>query len=370
MNLLLINYEYPPVGGGAATATQAMARALASQGHTPHVLTARWGTLRGSTIEDGVHVHRVPALRSRAEACSIPEMSSFVVSALLAVRPLVRRHRLGGAIAFFAFPCGPVARWSALPFVVSLRGGDVPGAEPGLAWLHRLLTPIRRDMLRAAGAVVANSTGLAAMSEAADPVPVQVVPNGVDTALFRPAADPRPRGGPLRLLFVGRFQAQKNLAWLLRQLAAPGLPAFRLTLVGDGPLRVALQADARQLGLADHLEWLGWRSRAQLAALYPQHDVVVNPSLYEGMPNVVLEAMACGLPVIASRVPGNDVLVRDGENGFLFPLDDAAALPAALGRVADPGARSSLGRAARATAEAYSWDAVARAYAQYFTDSP
>jgi glycosyltransferase involved in cell wall biosynthesis len=365
MNLLLINYEYPPVGGGAATATQAIARALAAQGHSPHVLTARFGDQPAESEEQDVRIHRIPARRRRIEACSILEMGSFVASALLRIRSLVRRHRIGGVIAFFSFPCGPVARWSDRPYVVSLRGGDVPGAEPGLARMHALLAPLRRLILRDACAVVANSAGLSAMSEAADPVPVQVIPNGVDTTLFRPGPGPA-ASGTLRLLFVGRFQAQKNLSWLLRQLAGSSVPPFSLTLVGDGPLRAELQAEAASLGLSPHLEWLGWQSREQLAALYPRHDVLVNPSLYEGMPNVVLEAMACGLPVVASRVPGNDTLVHDGVNGFLFPLSDAPAFASALTKLATADRRAPLGRNALATAESFSWASVASRYAALF----
>lgn len=365
MNLLLVNYEYPPIGGGAATATQAIASALVAQGHSTYVLTASYDNLPTEQEEHGVRIHRVAALRRRLDASSVTEMASFMASALLAVRPLIRRHRIEGVIAFFSFPCGPIAWSSNLPYVVSLRGGDVPGTEPSLARIHALLTPLRRQILRDARAVVANSEGLRAMSEAADPVPVQVIPNGVDTTLFRPSTAVT-HDQPIRLLFVGRFQAQKNLSWLLRQLAGQSLPYLKLTLVGDGPLRDALQAETAALGLSDRVEWLGWQSRAQLAALYPRYDVLVNPSLYEGMPNVVLEAMACGLPVLASRVPGNDALVRDGENGFLFPLGDEQAFARALTLLATANRRITLGRAARLTAENFSWDSVARRYAALF----
>lgn len=112
------------------------------------------------------------------------------------------------------------------------------------------------------------------------------------------------------------------------------------------------------------------KSRAQLAALYPQHDALVNPSLYEGMPNVVLEAMACDLKVLASRVPGNDTLARDGENGFLFPLGDESAFATTLAQLAATGRRLPLGRAVRVTVESYSWNSVASRYAALFDEFP
>lgn len=374
MNLLLINYEYPPVGGGAATATQAMARALLTLGHTPHVLTARYRELRGLTTEDGVHVHRIAALRSRAEASTIVEMASFLACGSLQVRALCRRHGIDGIISFFSFPCGPVAWWSGRPYVVSLRGGDVPGAEPNLAAMHRLLAPLRRRVLRSACAVVANSEGLRALSARADPVPVRVIPNGVDSTFFRPPASRPPTSDPFRWLFVGRFQPQKNLAWMLRQFAtlrAGAPPPFTLDLIGDGPQRAELQQLAADLGLADIVRWHGWKERPKLLAIYQEADALVNPSLYEGMPNVVLEAMACGLPVLASRVAGNDAVVQDGVTGRLFALGDAPAFQAALlAWLANPITTKRLGVNAREITEReFSWIGTARSYLELFQSS-
>jgi glycosyltransferase involved in cell wall biosynthesis len=215
--------------------------------------------------------------------------------------------------------------------------------------------------------VVANSPGLKAMAEKADPVPVHIIPNGVDTAFFVPAAAPRPRSVPPRLLFVGRFQAQKNLPWLLDQLAeirrATAL-SFALDLVGDGPLLPALAARVRELRLADAVQFHGWKDRAELRTYYQAADLVINPSLYEGMPNVVLEAMACGRPVLASRVPGNDTAVVDRSTGWLFPPGDAASFSDCLRTLlARPEITRQLGAAARVRAEReYSWARTAQSY--------
>ncbi|MCI0654906.1 MAG: glycosyltransferase, partial [Methylococcaceae bacterium] len=164
MNLLLINYEYPPVGAGAANATWYMARELAALGHTPTVLTARFHELNGWSEEDGVRVYRCAALRGRRDRSSLIEMASFLLSAFLVLPRIARRSQAQGVIVFFSFPSGPLAWWAhrrwKIPYVVSLRGGDVPGAEPGLARMHRLRAPLRRRLLREARRVVATSEGL------------------------------------------------------------------------------------------------------------------------------------------------------------------------------------------------------------------
>jgi glycosyltransferase involved in cell wall biosynthesis len=367
------------VGAGAATATRAIARALLAAGHTPTVLTTSFGALAGVREEDGLRVIRVASRRRRRESATISEMASFMVHAARAVRRVVRSERVEGIIAFFSFPSGPAAWWahrgSGVPYIVSLRGGDVPGAEPGLRLVHWGLGPFRRRILRSALSVVANSPGLKAMADKADPVPVLMIPNGVDTDFFLPPGRER-RDNPVpRLLFVGRFQAQKNLPWLLDRLAdfrrASGQP-FALDLVGDGPQRPMLEARAGALGLAEIVRFHGWTDRPGLRAHYQSADLVVNPSTYEGMPNVVLEAMACGRAVLASRVPGNDTVVVDRVTGWLFSLDDpegfAGCLQTLLSR---PDVTLALGAAARERAKReYSWARATQSYLELLAAAP
>ena len=108
MNFLLINYAYPPIGGGAATATSAIAGHLASLGHAVTVLTSRFRDLKGPAQEGDIRVVRCPALRKHPDRSSILEMFSFLVSAGSLLGSLIRRHRIEASIVFFSFPCGPL----------------------------------------------------------------------------------------------------------------------------------------------------------------------------------------------------------------------------------------------------------------------
>ena len=369
MRVLLINYEYPPIGAGAANATAYIARAMARLGHHPVVLTAAYADLPRRSEEDGIEVLRVAARRARADRSNLFEMATFVASAALALPSVIRSRKPDGAIVFFSMPCGPLGllgRWFAnLPYVVSLRGGDVPGTEPGLSRVYTLLGPIRRLVLRKALAVVANSSGLKELSEAADPVGVLVIPNGVDTEHFRVSATDSVR--PFTFLFVGRFQKQKNLPLLLNAIAALRCQTdqrFRVVLVGDGPLRELLETTAAELGLGDVVSWHGWCRKQELLTRYQEADCFLNPSEYEGMPNTVLEAMACGLPVIASAVPGNDAVVSPHETGLLFESGSSGELVAAMSwMLGDPARARALGHAGRKRVEReFSWPRVAEGY--------
>ena len=373
MRILLVTYEYPPVGAGAARAGSALARALTELGHRVVVLTGRFKDLPSRYEDQGIIIHRVPTLRRRMDRSHMLEMASFLAAGLMFIPRIIRTHRVGGAIVFFSMPCGPIGllgRWiCGVPYIISLRGGDVPGAEPSLTFLHRVLSPIRRAVLKNSFAIVANSNGLRKMAETADRFPVQVIPNAVDTEFFVPA-HPKPGrdGSVLRILFVGRFRQQKNLPLLFRQVARLPPTAFELHLVGDGPEKQRLEGLAQKLGIASAIRWHGWLPPAALPQVYQSADCLVNPSLYEGMSNVVLEAMACGLAVIASRVPGNDELVQEGETGFLFDLQKPDSLLNAFGQLMnDRDLCARLGANARnCVTKKFSWSKVAQAYLALF----
>jgi glycosyltransferase involved in cell wall biosynthesis len=290
---------------------------------------------------------------------------------------IARKHSIEAVIVFFTLPCGPVARRLKrvlnLPYIVSLRGGDVPGLVPNLKFYHRLLCFWRRRILADAKAIVANDQGLARLSEAADPYPVHVVPNGVDCDYFVPLSSPSsPQSKrPFRWLFAGRLHVQKNLALLFSEFAALnkiGSGAGKLMIVGDGPIAKDLHTYAKELGIAGLITWLGWIQRDEVLSAYQSADAILNPSQYEGLPNVVLEAMACSRPVIASDIPGNNTLVLHEQTGLLFQLDDPHSLRKAMARfLLDPALVEKLGSAARIRVQReYSWDRVAQRYLELF----
>ena len=144
VNVLLINYEYPPIGAGAATATYHIAKEFIKAGNSVTVLTSQFRDKLGTEVENGINVIRCRSLRKYAEQSNIAEMLSFLLSASLSLPSVVKNREIEVAIVFFSFPCGPLGllcrAFFQIPYVLSLRGGDVPGAEPG----HGLLRPLRR----------------------------------------------------------------------------------------------------------------------------------------------------------------------------------------------------------------------------------
>ena len=176
---------------------------------------------------------------------------------------------------------------------------------------------------------------------------LHIVHCGIDPARY----DPAPRQGPPHLTFVGRLAAVKGVPVLLEALSVlkGELPGLRVTLIGDGPERARLEQDAADLGLRDVVDFAGYRSQSEVARALKVTDALVLPSFAEGVPVVLMEAMAAGRPVITSGVAGVSELVEHGKSGFLVPPGDAQRLAQAVRAVlADPDRRVEMGRTGRA----------------------
>ena len=374
MRLLLINSEYPPIGGGAGNASANIARVLAQQGQEVTLLTCRFARLPHNELHSGVRIVRVPSLRQRADRSTAIEQLSFLISASLWTSSLLRHDRPEGTLAFFGIPSGAVA-WLLktlyrIPYVVSLRGGDVPGFRPyDFRLYHQLMSPALHVVWRGAAAVVANSTGLRDLAHRFDAnIQIPIIPNGVDSERF---LAPSRRWSPPRILSVGRVVYQKGLDLAVRALAGLKDVPWEWRIAGDGPQMVTLQHLVTGLGLDERVHFLGWQDAARLKEQYSAANLFLFPSRHEGMPNAVLEAMASGLPVVATRIAGSEELVVDGETGTLVPAENVDALREALRPLLlDESARTRMGRAARRRVEeSFGWARVAQQYQEILEEA-
>ena len=183
---------------------------------------------------------------------------------------------------------------------------------------------------------------------------VELIPNGVDTAHFAPSGRRRAAGEPLRVIYVGRLSAEKNVAAAVEataSLGASGGPegaAVTLTVVGAGPLEEELLKQAQARAAADRITFIGVVDQRELPDEYGRADAFVLPSFTEGHPKALIEAMACGLACVASDCAGNRSLIKDGVTGLLFDARRPAELAEHLKRLAgDPVLAARLGAAAR-----------------------
>jgi glycosyltransferase involved in cell wall biosynthesis len=379
MRVLLLNYEYPPFGGGAGVATDALARGLARRGMVVDVITA--GERAGESSEllwDGaaeheglLTVYRVQVKRVGVHQAGMRAAIEYLRGAIPLVRRRMRERPYDVVHFFFSLPTGamlPVLDLGDTPVVVSLRGSDVPGYDPyqrGLERAHRMLLPLTRWIWRRATRVVAVCESLGRQAQATLPgLEYSVIQNGVDLGRFRPRARRTEPNRRIRCLAVSRLVERKGIDDLIRAFALLERGRYELEIVGGGADEQALRALSAELGLDDLVQFTGPLDRVRTAARYREADIFTLASWEEAFGNAFAEALASGLPVVGSNVGGIPELVEHGRAGVLVPPQDPETLAAAIRFLGDrPELRLEMGRRNRAYAEAnLSWERMTTRY--------
>lgn len=367
MNILMLNYEFPPIGGGAGRAHYHLLKEYAKHADLQvDVLTAR--DVPEFAVEQfapNVRLHRVGLHKKNLHYWTKREVIEWLFKARGHYRKLVAENAYDLVHAFFAFPSGWLCLKTAgkIPYVVSLRGSDVPGFNNRLKLDYVLLKGTFRRIWRGADAIVANSRGLAQLAQRFDPtLQYDVICNGIDTETFYPAAERR-LSGRLKLLTVCRLIERKRIDLLIEALAElvrNGTDA-ELTIVGHGNLEAELKVLARALNLTDRVCFRGLVEYEHLASIYREHHIFLMSSLHEGMSNAMLEAMACGLPIVTTACEGSEELVSG--NGVVVERPDARAIAQAVRGLLDkPDTRAQMARASRDKSLELSWENVAIRY--------
>ncbi len=376
MKILLLNYEFPPVGGGAGMATCHLAEALAGLGHDVDVLTSGcWG---GKPVEKlaGFKVYRVISLRKGVHDSGLRGAITYVGFALPKLSRLIRNRRYDIYHYFFGLPTGLATLlpggWHSKPYIVSLRGSDVPGYDlfnTKLTLLHNLLKPVTRMIWRRSKAVVAVTNSLKKTAlETAPAMPISVIPNGVDADLFKPVdAIPRERSY-FKLICVSRLVKRKGVDDIITAMAALQTQDIKLTIVGTGKYHGRLKELSHELGLDGVVEFKGFCPREHLPALYAQSDAFILTSRSEAFGNVFAEAMSCGLPIIGADVGGIPDLVT-AENGLLVKPGDIAAIKGAILRLKNSRQLCRrMGKAGREKIEKnYRWSKIAAKFVALYS---
>ncbi len=284
------------------------------------------------------------------------------------------KHTEGADVihANWILPAGRIAAavgaWRKVPYVLTVRGSDL-----NIAAKNMLLSGVGQKALFGAALVTTVGEALReqviALGIAAEKV--RVIPSGVEVHTQRPAGQERPALERPRGVFVGSLRELKGVDVLLDALALLHKKGRRGTLwiVGEGPERGRLEERARALGISDRIYFAGQRPHGEIGSWIAECDYLVLPSFSEGRPNVVYEAFACGVPVVATDIPGTREIVKDKQTGLLVPTRDPGALSEAMDQVGSnevlaqhlsEGAHQWLGT------QGLTWEECARNYLEAF----
>lgn len=370
MTILIINFEYPPLGGGGGVATQLFAEELAAR-HTVHVLTTRMGELQPQETIRGVSIHRVRVFgRASVPTASLLSLVTFIPSALWRGWKIGRKAKFDVINAQFVLPSGIVGLLLSavlkVPLVVSFIGGDLFDPSKGTS-------PHRHAVLRwLIRCVAARAQGLTAISEdtrrRAQKLHGVRQPIAVTHLGIKPLAPSQASRSSLQLpedkpvfISIGRLIPRKNFRLLLE--AWTQLPDAHLIILGAGPLNDELQQTVVRLNLTDRVQLRGFTEENVKQQLLQAADAYISSSDHEGFGIVFLEAMDAGLPIIATARGGQVDFLRPGENALLIPPGEADQLAAAAYRLlGDPGLAQRMGYNNKEHVQQFYLDRVTRRF--------
>lgn len=329
MRVLVLSYEYPPIGGGGGIICQDLSVRLAREGHEIEIVTAGTGKMDTQEKQERVRITRLGCARENERAASLGDMIAYVRAARKHLRQRLRTTRYDVCHCHFIVPTGLVARWLKreydIPYVITAHGSDVPGHNPKYGIVHAVLKRTWRSICAQAICVVFPTSylkNLACRAMGTKKMAACVIPNGIDAHYFSDRkrkgkaamkekkgkkSSPTVRGDRL-LLYVGRLSKGKGVEDMIAHLPVHQT-GWRLAIIGDGPRRDAVEACAKDS------EWpidiIGSIPRAEVIDWYRRAHTLVQPSRFENLSTVLLEAAASGCRLVAYDVGGNSEITRE-----------------------------------------------------------
>jgi glycosyltransferase involved in cell wall biosynthesis len=371
MKIMMLNYEFPPIGGGAGKAHLAILKQYAGKSNlqVDVLASAPKPGFVVQKLSDNITIYTVGVHKKNLHYWRKIEVVEWVARATPPYRRLLKENRYDLVHAFFGLPTGWLCYRTAnrLPYIISLRGSDVPGGHARLQFEYKLLGPLLKRIWADASVLVACSEGL--KNRALRFLPsanIDIIPNGIDLDKFHPASS-RELSGELKLLTVGRLSVTKRFEMLVEavEILSKQGKNVRLTISGGGGLLDELENLVEQKKLADIINLTGRIESEKMPDVYGAHDMFVSASMQEGMSNAMLEAMASGLPIITTKCEGVEELISG--NGVVVGTDSAEALAEAINNLAEnKQAYNAMCALARRRAESFGWDKVADGYVKLY----
>lgn len=331
MRILILNYEYPPLGGGAGIVTRHLAERFAMQGHKVHVVTA-WFPGEPEFVSDGnLSIMRLPSLRKHTYKSNPLEMLSWARHALRYFKQMPTDTMFDICLANFTLPGGVVAKYIAkkwdIPYVILSHGHDIPWFAPRQMLLWHLLCYgwIKSIMANAHKTILLNDELKKTANRFTGKHLAEkniVIPNGLLLEKFKTGFNEP--DGIMEILFVGRMVDQKDpltFVKVCRMINKMGLPV-RFTMIGDGPLKESVEKQVLKWNI-NNIEILGQVSHYQVLKTYEKSHVLISPSREEAMSLVILEAVSRGLYTISTKVGSSEALIQPDVNGDFVDFGDA-----------------------------------------------
>jgi glycosyltransferase involved in cell wall biosynthesis len=385
MKILFFNYEYPPLGGGAANATKCILQEFANMSDLEVDLVTSSVDKRYhlEKIGQNIRLHKLPIGKNETNLHYQSQKNLLVYSwrAYIFSRKLIKsaqkkKQPYTLTHSFFTVPCGFLSMLIKyefkLPYIVSLRGSDVPYYSDRFVFLYKFIAPLIKFIWKEADRVISNSEGLRKLAHKSSPKQaIKIIYNGIDINQFKPKEERQKQNKFIITPGASRLTDRKGINYLIEAIAmlVPKYPQIFLKIMGDGNARQKLEEMVKKLRLERNVEFIGIIPHEKVSSYYQEATLFVFPSLNEGMSNAMLEALATGLPLISTNTGGASELVFENKNGFNIKFKNSSDIAEKLEKlINDPKLVKNMGAESRKIAEKMSWENVAKKYYKAYSN--
>ena len=377
MKILVVNYEYPPVGGGGGSCCKDIAERLVSMGHTVDVFTAGYKDFKKyEEVKKGLRIFKIKSNRKSEHEVGFFGLVSFILRGMFKIGSFVKRGGYDVIHYHFSVPTGLLTFFHTkkIPYIVTLHGIDVPGFHEGEFPLFQKLTKLfNKLIIKRAAKVVAVSNNLRQKAASSfQGKEIEVIYHGVDKTRFRDDY-PRNTSKKVRFICVSRLVSFKKIDVLLKSFAllkqGNDFDA-ELTVIGTGYLFDELKSFAASLGIDEYVTFTGFIDNNKIPPILAMHDIFVLPSVHDSFGIVFIEAMACGLACIGANSAGVPEVITDKGNGLLAKPNDEESLYECMKRLAIDKelVRKMAVEGVRLVREKYTWDIIVKKYEELFIE--
>ncbi len=363
----MLNYEYPPLGGGASPVTKSLSEELVKFGHTVDVVTMGFKGLKEKEEINGVTIYRVPCIRKKQGVCQTHEMLSYCYSAYRFLPKLLRENKYDICHTHFIIPTGIVSylNKNKIPYIITSHGSDVPNYNPDRFGIqHKLLKPLWNEIVKNAECITSPSEYLKNLIlENFDKEnycdKIKVIPNGIHPENFNPKKKEK------KVLVVTRLFERKGVQYIID--AMRDIKNYELVICGDGPYLKKLEHKISKLNVTN-IHLLGYISHERLKYEYETSSIFVFTSTAESFGIVLLEAMSSGCAIITTNNSGCSEVVDDAAL-LVRPKKSSNIKEALIKLINNDQLRNELGATARKRVEEnFTWKIIAKQYLSVYED--
>jgi len=315
MKILILNYEFPPLGGGGANATKYILNEFKNYKDLEIDLVTSSEKNKNEVIKfsNNINIYKLNVKKKEIHHWRDIEVLRYMYKGLKFCKKLNNKNNYDLCHAFFTLPSGFIPYNLKIPYIISIRGSDVPGFNQRFNLHYKLIKPITKKIWKNSKYVISNSQGLKNLAlKTSKDQDIDIIFNGIDTVEFSPIEK---NNNSLEILCVARLIKRKGIDYLISAMGHLNKYKINLTIIGSGIEKDKLIKQTKKLGLDNQIKFLNDIPHNNLNNYYSNSDIFVLPSLNEGMSNTVLEAMASGLPIITTPTGGSDELIKG--NGII-----------------------------------------------------